>query len=249
MPKLDYRNLPLNEQLFLLQAALDHPCATIRHRAQAVSQLLQGGEPAEVARQLHFSPRVVDFWLQRFYADGIAGLTDPPFAGFPEGVEADYRQQLDVLLKADPLDYGYSARAGWDEARLSDELACETGILLSAAALRRQLKAWDYTYNKRTIDRRPDRIKQIDRLWLRGTSAAFKRESRGDWRVTLKCWRKPRNPRKPRQTRNYAAERAAIMEQLEPVIPAIMQWINQLHDQLFGAAPDEAPADPSDSPA
>ena len=39
-----------------------------------------------------------------------------------------------------------------------------------------------------------------------------------------------------------------MQEQLERY-PAIMQWINQLHDQLFGAAPDEAPADPSDSPA
>ena len=132
MPKLDYRNLPLNEQLFLLQAALDHPCATLRRRAQAVSLLLQGGEPAEVARQLHFSPRVVDFlaaallrrWQRR---------TDRSTDGRPrEDLEGDYRQQLDVLLKADPMDYGYSGRDGWSAERLSDELACQTGILLGA---------------------------------------------------------------------------------------------------------------------
>ncbi len=195
---------------------------------------------------MHFSPRVVDFWLQRFYADGSAGLTDPPFTGFPEGVEADYRQQLDVLLKADPMDYGYSGRVGWSAERLGDELAYQTGILIGADLLRRLLKAWSYSYGDRTFDRRPLAQQQAETRYVRGMSPALKRELIDPvGRIVLKCWRKPSAPRKPRQTRNYAAERAAMLKQLQPVIPAIMQWINE----VFGAAPDEAPADPSDSPA
>ena len=114
----------------LVSAALADPRPAVRRRADVLSELLGGLDVPLLVRLHHLSTRVVEAWRDRYNAEGSEGLADATPHQLPIEFPRDYQQQINTLLKADPLDYGYGPKDGWTVQRLSDEMDVITGVYL-----------------------------------------------------------------------------------------------------------------------
>lgn len=115
--------------------------ARLRTRAQMILlSAEQGLKAARIAELVRDNERTVQRWLQRYQAEGVKGLYDAPRSGKPGKVTQFYKDKLleSVRLRPRALGLDFSL---WTLERLSDYMAQQTGIRISAEAVRQHLKA------------------------------------------------------------------------------------------------------------
>jgi transposase len=90
----------------------------------------QGMNAPKVARLLGDGVRTVEYWVERFNEDGLAGLVEGERPGRPRKLSIEQLEELEVILRASPRVQGVSAnlRDGktlghWIEKRWGMELS------------------------------------------------------------------------------------------------------------------------------
>jgi len=88
------------------------------HRLHAILLVAQGMSSRQAAQLLGDSPRSVACWVQRFEAEGLAGLADADRPGRPSRLDKEQIGHIEKALRNSPLDLGLSANL-WDGKTLS----------------------------------------------------------------------------------------------------------------------------------
>ena len=141
---------PLTEQQL---AELDELYRTtkvprVRTRAQMIllstEKRLKVSEIADIVRE---SDATVLRWLKRYMAEGVDGLQDAPRSGRERTVTETYQEKLIEAVRRRPrsLDLDFSL---WTLQRLTDYMAEEIGIRVSAETVRRTLKDVDIVLSR-----------------------------------------------------------------------------------------------------
>jgi transposase len=88
------------------------------HRLHGVLLVAQGATCPEVSRLLGDAPRTVEYWVRRFEAKGLAGLTEGQRTGRPRRLSDAQLQEVDRALRRPPRDLGLTGTL-WDGKTLS----------------------------------------------------------------------------------------------------------------------------------
>jgi transposase len=88
------------------------------HRLHGVLLVAQRATCREVSRWLGDAPRTVEYWVQRFEAQGLAGLTEGERSGRPRRLIDAQLEEVDRALRQTPRDLGLT-RTLWDGKTLS----------------------------------------------------------------------------------------------------------------------------------
>lgn len=88
------------------------------HRLHGVLLVAQGMNCPEVARLLGDSPRTVEYWVGRFEARGLAGLTEGARSGRPRRLTATHLGEVERVLRHPPRDAGLRGNV-WDGKTLA----------------------------------------------------------------------------------------------------------------------------------
>ena len=117
--------------------------AQLVQRAQIIERSSQHQRVARIAEALGVCPKTVRRWIDRFSAQGLAGLDDAPRAGRPRTyTETQYGQVLAKARSAPPPPAGgeVAPSCHWTLDRLEADLAKE-GLAIKRSQIRRILKA------------------------------------------------------------------------------------------------------------
>ena len=71
----------------------------MRVRLMALSQIKEGANNSQTARNLHISRRIVNDWVKKFYEQGIDGLKEKPRSGRPCGLDQQQLIQLSGYIQ------------------------------------------------------------------------------------------------------------------------------------------------------
>jgi len=88
------------------------------HRLHGVLLVAQGATCPEVSRLLGDAPRTVEYWVRRFEAKGLAGLTEGPRHGRPRRLSDAQLKEVDEVLRQTPRALGLTGTL-WDGKTLS----------------------------------------------------------------------------------------------------------------------------------
>ena len=122
------------------------PDPRVRHRADALLVLAHGRTVKEAARALGCCTKRIRVWRRRFLAEGRTGLADRPRSGRPPQLDGRARAELETVLAASPLAYGYPVTT-WTVADLAD-LLTQRGWTVSRVTVSRTLAAMGYRYRR-----------------------------------------------------------------------------------------------------
>jgi len=120
----------------------------IRERAQII--LLAAEQDMlvpEISKIILRNDQTVRTWIKRFNAEGINGLSDRPRPGAPPMVNPAYRERLVIVVRQRPRTLGQPFSL-WTLRRLSDYMAEETGVRVSAVTVSRILAANDVVFSR-----------------------------------------------------------------------------------------------------
>lgn len=70
----------------------------MRVRLMALSQIKDGTNNTQTARNLHISRRIVNDWVKRFYEQGLDGLKEKPRSGRPCNLNEQQLSQLSQYI-------------------------------------------------------------------------------------------------------------------------------------------------------
>jgi transposase len=105
--------------IFILQDEIRRTYeARYGHRLHAILLVAQGMSSRQTAQLLGDSPRTVAYWVQRFEAEGLAGLADADRPGRPRRLDQDQFYQIEQALRKSSLEVGLSVNL-WDGKALS----------------------------------------------------------------------------------------------------------------------------------
>ena len=88
------------------------------HRLHGVLLVAQGATCPEVSRWLGDAPRTVEYWVRRFEAQGLAGLTAGQRSGRPRRLSDAQLWEVDGALRQTPRELGLTGTL-WDGKTLS----------------------------------------------------------------------------------------------------------------------------------
>jgi transposase len=91
------------------------------HRLHAILHVLQGESSYETAKFYGDSPRAVQYWVQRFLSQGLAGLWDKEHSGRPSQLSVSESKKLRKEIRRSPRELGYDQNI-WDGPLLSFHL-------------------------------------------------------------------------------------------------------------------------------
>lgn len=113
--------------------------ASVRSRCEMI--LLSGERlsPPEIAKRVRLSNRTVRRAIDRYEAEGVAGLDDKRIPGRPPRVTAAYLAQLEQWVERNPRELGLPF-SNWTTANLADYMAQQTGITIGARQMENYLK-------------------------------------------------------------------------------------------------------------
>lgn len=109
-------------------------------RAQIVWQAHQGVRVPAIARSRGVCEATVRTWVQRFNAEGLAGLADAPRVGRPATYTAEAVGELIAASLSDPQELGLPF-ASWTLDRLAAYLNEERGIAIKRSRIAEILQA------------------------------------------------------------------------------------------------------------
>jgi transposase len=109
------------------------PARTVE-RARIIWLAHQGWRAPAIAAELRLGERTVRRWLQRFKADGLAGLEDQPRAGRPATYTPEEVGAVVALALTNPQDLGLPF-AAWTLDRLAAYLHEHTAITMKRSRI------------------------------------------------------------------------------------------------------------------
>lgn len=189
MPK--YNNYQLNEEqrAAIEEAIRSEKRVDVVRRATALRMLDRGHLVSEVEAVLGVKHACVYRWYHRFQEEGMEGLVNRPKSGRPSKTDAGYWEALERTLEQDPTELGYPFSV-WTVPDLAAQLEQVTGIKLSPAQLRLQMKRRGYVWRrpKHDLHALQDAAARADMLAL--LTALKKEPSKGSLSSSL--WTKVR---------------------------------------------------------
>jgi len=129
------RELTAQEQAALTELYKTSPVVAVVHRSHAILLSADGWRVTKIAELLRVDQSTVHRWLDRFEADGLAGLASQWSDGRPPAWDESYEWLLVELVRHDPRWYGLE-QSLWTCALLAGYLAEQTGVNLSAERVR-----------------------------------------------------------------------------------------------------------------
>jgi transposase len=117
------------------------------HRLHGVLLVAQGMTCPKVAELLGDSPRSVVNWVQRFEAQGLAGLSEGERAGRPSRLNERQLKKVEAVLRSSPKEVGL-ATAMWDGPTLSEYLRREHGVALKVRQCQRLFRQLGFRLRK-----------------------------------------------------------------------------------------------------
>ena len=117
------------------------------HRLHGVLLVAQGMSCRNVAGLLGDSPRTVAYWVQRFEAEGLAGLAEADRPGRPSRLGSEQLERLASALRSSPSDFGLVASL-WDGKTLSAFIEQEWGITLGVRQCQRLFRQLGFRLRK-----------------------------------------------------------------------------------------------------
>ena len=136
-----------DDQLKHVQEAMKSPVARVAQRATVLHSLHLGYRVEAVAQMQCLSTASVYNHVQRFEAEGVAGLADKPKSGRPRKATPEYIALLEIILERDPQAMGFAFTV-WTQARLRAYLRDQTGISLSRARFQELMQGLGYVYRR-----------------------------------------------------------------------------------------------------
>ena len=97
------------------------------HRLHGILLVCCGWNAYEVAEAFGHSPRTVELWVNRFEANGFAGLEKQPQPGRPPRLEAAQQEAVGQDLRRSPREFRYRQNL-WDGKLLSHHIAEKFGV-------------------------------------------------------------------------------------------------------------------------
>jgi transposase len=94
----------------------------------------QGITCLEVCRLLGDAPRSVEYWVRRFEAQGLAGLSEGQRSGRPRRLSEAQLQEVDQALRQTPRDLGLRGTL-WDGKTLSAWIERPSGFTWRCASV------------------------------------------------------------------------------------------------------------------
>ena len=134
--------------IFILQDEIRRSYeARYDHRLHAILLVAQGMSGRQAAQILGDSPRTVAYWVQRFEAEGLAGLADADRPGRPRKLNQNQLYQIEQALRRSPFEVGLSVNL-WDGKALSAYVKQEFGIQLGVRQCQRLFRQLGFRLRK-----------------------------------------------------------------------------------------------------
>lgn len=118
----------------------------VSERMRMILLSSRGYSVPQIAAIFECDEATVRHWIERFEAEGVAGLHDRPRSGRPRRVDATARTTLLHLVETSPAGFGYLC-GFWTVVTLAAHLA-SLGLHLGQASLRRVLHELDYRWRR-----------------------------------------------------------------------------------------------------
>lgn len=147
MPKRINYTLSDSQRIEIEQAIKSHKELRVRERSRIIRLLHKGHPPSEVAELMAVSVGQVYWWVKRWQAEGLAGLSDKPRSGRPAIGSEAVRAQIEALLETEPKTFGYAFTV-WTVGRLLRHLREKLGIEMHKNTLRNLLDALGFVYRR-----------------------------------------------------------------------------------------------------
>jgi transposase len=157
---------PTSEEQTELERMTRQEVGRVALRAQMVLLSARGYSVPEISTIQGISDVTIYGWLDRFEAEGPAGLYDRPRPGRPPKIDAEAEQCLMTALEQTPEAYGYPATV-WTTPLLRDLLRCRCALSVCADTVRRAVHALDYRWRRprwAVQHSDPDGAYRLDRL-------------------------------------------------------------------------------------
>lgn len=129
-------------------------CPRTRIRIQIVLLSNQGRRPAEIAQIIQQSDDTVRRWLQRFEAEGWAGLIERPHSGRPPQVTDAVEQFLRECIHKSPREFRIG-RPTWTTAHLAQVLKRKLRVTVTDECVRQHLAKLDFVCRRPTWTVKP----------------------------------------------------------------------------------------------
>ena len=117
------------------------------HRLHGVLLVAQGLTCPEVAELLGDSRRTVEYWVNRFEAQGLAGLREGERPGRPTRLNDRQLKLVSAALRLPPRDFGLEGNL-WDGKLLSAHLHQEYGVALGVRQCQRLFRQFGFRLRK-----------------------------------------------------------------------------------------------------
>jgi transposase len=117
------------------------------HRLHGVLLVAQGLACPQVAGLLGDSPRTVVNWVQRFEAQGFAGLAEGERTGRPSRLNEEQLTKTEAALRGNPSQFGLPTQM-WDGPTLSEFLRRQFGIKLKVRQCQRLFRQLGFRLRK-----------------------------------------------------------------------------------------------------
>ena len=117
------------------------------HRLHGVLLVAQGMTGPRVAEMLGDSPRTVVNWVQRFEAQGFAGLSDGERTGRPSRLSEAHLTKVEAALRASPTQFGLPTQM-WDGPTLAAYLWRELDVKLKVRQCQRLFRQLGFRLRK-----------------------------------------------------------------------------------------------------
>lgn len=117
------------------------------HRLHGVLLIAQGVTCPKVAEMLGDSVRTVQYWVNRFDKDGLAGLSEGERPGRPKALTERQMEKIGWSLRRSPEDAGISGNL-WDGKTLSALIKKSYGVSLGVRQCQRMFRQLGFRLRK-----------------------------------------------------------------------------------------------------
>lgn len=130
------------------------------HRLHAVLLVAQGLSCAKAAALLGDSPRAVQYWVNRFEKEGLAGLADADRPGRPQKLNELQLDHISEAVRGSPRDAGMSTNI-WDGKTLSAYIKQQYDLELGVRQCQRLFRQLGFRLRKpRPLIAKADALQQ-----------------------------------------------------------------------------------------
>jgi len=117
------------------------------HRLHAILLVAQGVSCPEVATLLGDASRTIQYWVQRFEQEGLAGLADADRPGRPKKLNDKQLKKISIALRNNPHEVGLNTNI-WDGKTLSEFINKEFEIDIGVRQCQRLFRQLGFRLRK-----------------------------------------------------------------------------------------------------